>query len=63
MTGQNAKVTIKQRGWSQMAAAKKLGVTFEHLNRVLNGHRESRRLLAAIAKIPMRESTRTANEN
>jgi plasmid maintenance system antidote protein VapI len=32
---------------SQTAAAKKLGVTREHLNRVLRGHRHSRRLMSA----------------
>ena len=30
---------------TQTAAAKALGVTREHLNRVLRGHRHSRRLL------------------
>ncbi len=32
---------------NQTAAAKKLGVTREHLNRVLRGHRHSRRLMSA----------------
>lgn len=31
---------------SQGEAARRLGVTREHLNRVLNGHRESRSLIA-----------------
>lgn len=31
---------------SQRAAAKKLGVSLWHLNRVLRGHRASKRLLA-----------------
>jgi hypothetical protein len=38
-----------------MSAAAALGVTFETLNRVLNGHRDSRRLLQAIASLPARE--------
>ncbi len=32
---------------NQTEAARRLGVTREHLNRVLRGHRESRRLMAA----------------
>lgn len=32
---------------NQTDAAKKLGVSREHLNRVLRGHRQSRRLTAA----------------
>lgn len=36
---------------NQTRAAALLGVTREHLNRVLNGHRESRRLLAAWEKL------------
>lgn len=60
MTRHTYKVTIKQRGWSQQAAAQQLGVTFEHLNRVLNGHRESRRLLESIQRLPDRTNHRTA---
>ena len=40
-----------QRPLSQTAAAKKLGVTREHLNRVLRGHRHSRRLTSAYQKL------------
>ena len=36
---------------NQTAAAKKLGVTREHLNRVLRGHRQSRRLMNAWRKL------------
>ena len=36
---------------NQTQAAKKLGVTREHLNRVLRGHRQSRRLMAAFQKL------------
>ena len=54
MTRQAHKVTIKRRGWSQQKAAAFIGVSYEHLNRVLNGHRESRRLLAAIEALPER---------
>jgi len=41
---------------TQREAAEKLGVTLWHLNRVLKGHRESRRILASIAEMKdMRE--------
>lgn len=43
---------MSSKGWSQRSAAPKLGVTYEHLNRVLMGHRESRRLLRAILEMP-----------
>lgn len=46
------KQTLSKRGWTQQAAAKALGVTFEHLNRVLNGHRTSASLLAKIKALP-----------
>jgi len=36
---------------SQGRSAKLLGVTREHLNRVLNGKRESRRLIQAYRKL------------
>ena len=38
-------------GLNQTKAAKKLGVTREHLCLVVNGHRESRRLLAQIRQL------------
>jgi transcriptional regulator with XRE-family HTH domain len=46
---------LKKKGWSNRAAAQMLGVTFEHLNRVLNGHRESARLISSIEALPARE--------
>jgi hypothetical protein len=39
---------LSREGITQTEAAKRAGVTRWHLNRVLNGHRESRRLLDAI---------------
>lgn len=42
---------MKKRPLSQTLAAKKLGVTREHLNRVLRGHRQSRRLTTAFQKL------------
>lgn len=48
---------MSRSGISQREAAEKLGVTPWHLNRVLKGHRESRRILQGIermarAKVP-----------
>jgi transcriptional regulator with XRE-family HTH domain len=54
-TREQAKVTLKNRGWSYRAAAQVLGVTYQHLSYVLNGHRASRRVLEAIERIPERE--------
>jgi len=52
MTRHQAKSHLKSLGWSQRRAAKELGVGQEHLNRVLAGRRDSRRLLFEIAKLP-----------
>lgn len=38
-------------GLNQTKAAKKLGVTREHLCLVVNGHRQSRRLLQKISEL------------
>jgi transcriptional regulator with XRE-family HTH domain len=54
------KQSLKRKGWSHRTAARELGVSFEHLNRVLNGHRESRRLLTQITKLPHRPTTTPA---
>ena len=51
-TSEQAKVTLKKRGWSNRRAAKRLRVCYQHLNMVLNGRRESARLLRAIEHIP-----------
>lgn len=50
-----AKETLARKGYSQRQAAPLLDVSPEHLNRVLNGHRESARLLAAIEELPERK--------
>jgi plasmid maintenance system antidote protein VapI len=52
---QLAKSELKKKGWSNRRAAPVLGVTYPHLNKVLNGHRESRRLLRAVMALPQRE--------
>lgn len=55
MTRHNQKTLAARKGnnkpLSQGHAAKQLGVSREHLNRVLNGHRQSRRLLAKLANL------------
>jgi lambda repressor-like predicted transcriptional regulator len=55
---EQAKALLKARGWSYRAAARALGCAYQHLSYVLNGHRESRRLLSAIAKLPRVEKPR-----
>lgn len=62
MTRHIAKVELKKRGWTQEQAARKCGVGYEHLNRGLNGHRESRRLIAAVMALPKREEAASQQE-
>jgi len=49
---QAARNALRSKGWTQAAAAAVLGVTPIHLCYVLNGRRESRRVLTAIAQLP-----------
>lgn len=49
-----AKDHLKNYGWSYRTAAPVLGVTYTHLSLVLNGQRDSRRLLAAVNRLPKR---------
>lgn len=46
------KSRLEAKGWTQTAAAKELGVRVEHVNRVLNGARESRRVLRDLEALP-----------
>lgn len=46
---------LKRNGWTHRAAALEIGVSYEHLNRVLNGHRESLSLIEKIEALPARE--------
>ena len=48
------KTRLKAKGWTHRRAAEHLGLSFEHVNRVLNGHRESRRLLRELDALPKR---------
>lgn len=49
---QAARNHLRRKGWTQAAVAKQLGITPIHLCYVLNGRRESRRVLHAIAELP-----------
>jgi hypothetical protein len=49
---QAARNALRAKGWTQAAAAQVLGVTPIHLCYVLNGRRESRRVLTAIQHLP-----------
>lgn len=46
------KRSLHKRGWSYRRAAPVLGVSYQHLSEVLNGKRQSRRLLAKIDQLP-----------
>lgn len=50
---QEARNTLRHKGWTQTEAAEQLGVTSMHLCLVLNGHRVSHRIIAAIASLPV----------
>ena len=52
LTRQQAKASLKSKGWSYRRVAPLLGVHFYHLNQVLNGKRESRRLMLKIDTLP-----------
>ena len=59
MNPTTTKRTFKARGWTYRRAAPVLGVTYQHLCLVLNGRRESRRLLRAVSQLPAdQEATR-----
>lgn len=49
---QAARNALRAKGWTQAAAAQELGITPIHLCYVLNGRRESRRVLTAIQALP-----------
>ena len=49
---QEARNNLRRKGWTIQAAATRFDVTRQHLSLVLNGHRESRRLLDEIAGLP-----------
>jgi transcriptional regulator with XRE-family HTH domain len=49
---QEARNTLRRKGWTQADAARVLGVSAVHLCFVLTGKRESRRILNAITHLP-----------
>jgi hypothetical protein len=61
LTRQSAQCNARKR-LSQRRAARILGVSFEHLNRVLRGHRASRSLLARYEALQVEEAKRMANQ-
>ena len=52
---QAARKHFHAAGWSYRAAAPQLGVSYQHLAQVLTGDRQSRRLLAAVLQLPIRQ--------
>lgn len=59
-TRERAKHKLKELGWSYRSVAPVLGVTYQHLSEVLNGHRESRRILRKIEKLEERREMEVA---
>gem|GEM_PF-6138216 len=57
LTPSKVKTALRKAGIPQLQAAPLLGVTFEHLNRVLNGHRESQSLLRRTFDLATRETS------
>ncbi len=49
---QQARNKLRGRGWTIVACAERIGVTRHHLSLVLNGKRQSRRILKAIEELP-----------
>jgi hypothetical protein len=50
-----AKAHLAEMGWSYRHAAKHLGVCYQHISDVLNGHIPSARLVAKILAMPKKE--------
>ena len=49
---QAARNILRRRGWTQAEVAKRLGISPIHLCYVLNGRRESRRIINEIQHLP-----------
>jgi len=60
LTRNAAKQKLKNLGLSYRKAAPLLGVTYPHLSYVLNGHRDSRRLLQAIDSLLFQQPSEQA---
>lgn len=50
-TRESIKRQLKRKGWTYRAAAPRIGVTYQHLSEVLNGHRQSRRVIKALCAL------------
>lgn len=57
-TRELAKHQLKRKGWTYRRAAAAIGVTYQHLSEVLNGHRASKRLLKAIRGLKRAEGAK-----
>jgi hypothetical protein len=53
-TREYVKRELKNKGWSYRAAAAASGRTYQHISDVLNGHRQSLRLLCVLHALPPR---------
>jgi hypothetical protein len=51
-TRESAKRSLKSKGWTYRTVAPYLGVTYQHLSEVLNGKRQSRRIITKIPQLP-----------
>jgi transcriptional regulator len=49
---QAAREALRDKGWTKAEVARQLGLTRIHVSYVLNGHRQSRRILSAISRLP-----------
>jgi len=49
---QAARNELRKKGWKHAEVARLLGISTVHLSYVLNGRRESRRILNAISELP-----------
>lgn len=53
---------LKRLGWSYRSLGRHLDVSYQYLSDVLNGHRQSRRLLNRIAAVPRAVKRSTKKE-
>ena len=55
--GPAALESFRAKGWTFRTAASRLDVSLTHLHEVLNGRRQSRRLLARVESLPHRKAS------
>ena len=56
-TREKVKVELKLKGWTYCEAGEALGRTYQHISYVLNGQRESMRLLRELSALPARRAS------